>query len=51
MMKRLFPLILSACEEPVYIDEVISPENGEWGWTEHTCTTCGYTWRDDYTAP
>ena len=44
-------LLPENCEEPVYIEEVIPPENGEWGWTEHTCTTCGYTWRDDYRAP
>ena len=44
-------LLPENCEEPVYIENVIPPENGEWGWTEHTCTTCGYTWRDDYRAP
>ena len=44
-------LLPETCEEPIYTDEVIPSENGEWGWTEHTCTVCGYTWRDDYTAP
>ena len=39
------------CENPVYEDEIIPPEDGAWGWTEHVCTTCGYRWRDQYTAP
>ena len=39
------------CENPVYEDTVIPPADGEWGWTEHTCSTCGYTFRDSYTAP
>ena len=44
-------LLPENCENPVYTDTVIPPADGEWGWTEHTCTTCGYTWRDSYTAP
>lgn len=39
------------CAEPVYAVTVIPPRDGEWGWTEHTCETCGYTWRDHYTGP
>ena len=44
-------LLPETCENPVYEEKEVPPENGEWGWTEHTCTTCGYTWRDSYTAP
>ena len=44
-------LLPENCENPVYNSTVIPPADGEWGYTEHTCTTCGYTWRDSYTAP
>lgn len=44
-------LLPETCEEPVYEEKEIPPADGEWGWTEHTCSTCGYTWRDNYVAP
>ena len=44
-------LLPETCENPVYEEKMVPPAGGEWGWTEHTCTTCGYTWRDSYTAP
>ncbi len=39
------------CDAPVY--ELIEVEGAgtEWGWTQHVCTTCGYSWTDRYTAP
>lgn len=43
-------LLPETCENPVYEEKVVPPADGEWGWTEHTCSTCGYTWRDNYTA-
>ena len=44
-------LLPETCENPEYEEKVIPPSGEEWGWTEHTCTGCGYTWRDSYTAP
>ena len=44
-------LLPENCENPVYTEKIILPADGEWGWTEHTCSTCGYHWRDTYTAP
>ena len=44
-------LLPETCENPVYEDRVIPPAEGEWGWTEHTCSGCGYTWRDHYVSP
>ena len=44
-------LLPETCAEPVYEDRIIPPAGETWGWTEHTCTGCGYTWRDQYTEP
>ena len=39
------------CENPSYTAEVTLPACTEWGYTTYTCTTCGYSYRDDYTLP
>ena len=44
-------LLPENCGNPEYEIRIIPAADGEWGWTEHICSTCGYTWRDDYTAP
>ena len=44
-------LLPENCENPVYSDEIVPPADGEWGWTEHVCQTCGYRWRDSYVPP
>ena len=44
-------LLPETCEEPVYEVHVTEPADGQWGWTEHVCTGCGYSWRDCYTEP
>ena len=37
------------CEEPVYTTEVIPAGCDTYGYTSFTCTSCGYTYRDQYT--
>lgn len=44
-------LLPETCESPEYELLVNLPSDGEWGYTEHVCTKCGYSWRDHYTAP
>jgi len=44
-------LLPETCKNPAYEEKVVPPSGSEWGWTEHTCAGCGYTWRDSYTAP
>ena len=44
-------LLPETCENPEYELRVSLPSEGEWGYTEHYCKTCGYSWRDSYTAP
>lgn len=39
------------CETPSYTDTVMAPGCDSWGHTEHTCTGCGYVWRDAITPP
>jgi len=39
------------CDSPVYDEKVTEPTCEEWGYTDHTCSGCGYHWRDSYTAP
>ena len=39
------------CEEPKYTDAVTPGDCTNWGYTTHTCETCGYTYRDSYTPP
>lgn len=36
------------CAEPVYRQTVAEPDCENFGYTEHTCTGCGYTYRDQY---
>ncbi len=44
-------LLPETCDNPEYELLVTLPSDGEWGYTEHVCTKCGYSWRDHYTAP
>lgn len=45
-------LVPEMCENPVYDDVAVAPGScGTHGYTEHTCRTCGYTYRDAYTLP
>ena len=45
-------LLPHMCENPEYTDSVIASDNCKNpGYTEHTCKTCGYTFRDAYTLP
>ncbi|MBQ7738008.1 MAG: Ig-like domain-containing protein [Oscillospiraceae bacterium] len=37
------------CSEPHIVDEVTSFSCSEIGYTTHTCTVCGNTWRDSFT--
>lgn len=37
------------CQEPVYTETLIPSGCSTYGYTEYTCNTCGYTYRDDYT--
>ena len=32
-----------------YVDTVVEPTDTEKGYTEHTCSVCGDTYRDNYT--
>ena len=41
-------LMPEMCENPVYEETVISPEENRWGYTIHRCTECGYSWADEY---
>lgn len=37
------------CQAPVYTEIVIAPGCSTYGYTEYTCGSCGYTYRDHYT--
>lgn len=37
------------CEAPSYDSQVIAPGCSSYGYSEHTCTGCGYAFRDAYT--
>lgn len=37
------------CEDPVYTESVIPGGCDTYGYTEYTCTTCGYSYTDQYT--
>ncbi len=37
------------CKEPVYTETVVASGCSTYGYTEYTCTTCGFTYRDGYT--
>ena len=36
------------CASPVYEDTVVEADCHHCGYTEHRCTTCGYSWKDSY---
>lgn len=44
-------LMPEKCQNPDYAETVIPSGCTEWGYTQHKCGTCGYSWRDTYTAP
>ena len=37
------------CQDPAYTAEVTAPDCQNFGFTTHTCQSCGYTFRDAYT--
>ena len=37
------------CEDPVYTETIVASGCNTYGYTEYVCSTCGYTYRDDYT--
>ena len=37
------------CENPEYTEKVVPSDCKTFGYTEYTCTSCGYTYRDHYT--
>ena len=39
------------CDEPRYTETVTPPGCADWGFTEHVCEGCGYSWIDSYTPP
>lgn len=44
-------LLPEMCENPVYASAVTAPTGTEFGYTTYTCTGCGWSYRDHYTAP
>lgn len=36
------------CANPVFTENTVAPSCTEPGYTEHTCASCGYSYRDDY---
>ena len=39
------------CADPHYTLTVMPPTDGRWGYTRHTCDSCGYSWKDSYVSP
>ncbi len=39
------------CENPSYTETVVAGSCDTWGYTEHTCAACGYSYRDTITPP
>ena len=39
------------CAEPAYTETVVAGSCDTWGYTEHTCAVCGYSYRDTITPP
>lgn len=37
------------CKEPVYAESVVTGSCDTYGYTRHTCETCGYSYTDNYT--
>ena len=44
-------LLPEQCDTPEYVETVVAPSGGHWGYTRHECSVCGYHWTDSYTAP
>ena len=44
-------LLPHMCDNPEFEDVVKAAAGEEAGYTEHTCKTCGYKYRDNYTVP
>lgn len=44
-------LLPEMCENPVYTDTVAEPSCEGFGYTTHTCESCGYSYDNDYLAP
>lgn len=44
-------LLPEQCEMPEIHDTVTPPDCTHWGWVDHACAGCGYSWRDSYFAP
>ncbi|MBQ8160621.1 MAG: hypothetical protein IJ083_07690 [Clostridia bacterium] len=47
-VKTLLP---EECDVPDIQVRITEPGDTEWGYTEHTCLTCGYTYRDHWRMP
>ena len=39
------------CAQPELVETVLTADCTRWGYTEHTCSVCGNTWRDSFVAP
>lgn len=39
------------CAEPAYAETLVPGSCDTWGYTEHTCAVCGYSYRDTITPP
>ena len=37
------------CKEPIYAEKIVAAGCSSYGYSEYTCATCGYTYRDHYT--
>ncbi len=44
-------LLPEACENPDYIKTITEPDCYNFGYTTYTCPECGYSFKDDFTAP
>ena len=45
---RLYP---EKCGSPSLVETRTEPNCDSWGYTTHSCTVCGNSWRDDFTPP
>lgn len=44
-------LLPESCAQPSYTPAMTAPACDSFGYTTHSCATCGYSYRDSYTAP
>ena len=44
-------LLPEKCADPDIVDIITANTCTDWGFTTHTCSICGYSYRDTYTAP